>query len=310
VQRQYTYGHTLISQRRRVGDGWESSFYSTDGHGSVRQLTDTAGAVTDTYTYDAFGKLIASTGATPNPYLYTGERFDADLGLYHLRARHYDAERGRFVSVDPYPGQIDEPISLHKYLYAHADPVNLIDPSGLSAMTEYGIKIRLIALRIVSSLRALGRAIACIFIKVASVLASMVGYDEWAQVIDLAASLFLNHCPCKLSRRRTTVLGENMTERVIPFARRTGGRPLPFGTSPEQWDRMTPRQRWRMNDGALRTRIREGDRFRYIGRDPNRPDSARRRFDLTGSELQRLRERGIPYEEVASEVIFCVLGRR
>jgi RHS repeat-associated protein len=308
VQRQYTYGHVIVSQRQRQGGGWSAGFYSMDGHGSVRQLTDQSGVVTDTYTYDAFGKLISSTGTTPNPYLFAGERFDADLGLYHLRARHYNTDRGRFVSTDPYPGEIDEPISLHKYLYANADPVNFIDPSGLSAMSEYGIKIRLIALRTVESLRRLGRAIACIFIKVASVLASLVGYDSWAQVVELAASLFLRHCPCKLSKRRTTILGEGMKDRVIPFAKRTGGRPLPWGTTPEQWDKLTPRQRWKLNDGALRKRIREGDSFRYIGKD-GRPESARRRFDLTRSELDRLRDRGIPWEEVPFEEIFCVLGR-
>jgi RHS repeat-associated protein len=307
VQRQYTYGHMVVSQRQRQGGGWSTGFYSMDGHGSVRQLTDQAGAVTDTYTYDGFGKLISSTGSTPNPYLYAGERFDADLGLYHLRARSYNTDRGRFVSADPYPGEIDEPISLHKYLYANADPINFIDPTGLSAMSEYGLKIRLIALRTVAALKRLGRAIACIFIQAASVLASMAGYDEWADVVALAASLFLHHCPCKRVKGPTTILGEGMKDRVIPYANRTGGRPLPWSGTPEQWERMTPRQRWKANDRELRIRIREGDSFRYIGKD-GRPDSARRRFDLTRSELDRLKDRGIPYEVVSLiDVVMCLL---
>jgi hypothetical protein len=37
-----------------------------------------------------FGAQIASTGTTPNPYLYSGERFDSNLSLYHLRARYYN----------------------------------------------------------------------------------------------------------------------------------------------------------------------------------------------------------------------------
>jgi RHS repeat-associated protein len=200
VQRQYTYGNTIISQRQLIGGVWSSSFYSLDGHGSVRQLTNASGAVTDTYTYDAFGKVISRTGATPNAYLYSGERFDADLGIYHLRARYYNPDRGRFMSMDPYPGEIDEPLSLHKYLYTHADPVNLIDPSGYSAMSEYGIKIRLIALRMVVALKRLARAIMCIFIKVASVLASITGYAEWVVVMQLAERLLLRHCPCKLMK--------------------------------------------------------------------------------------------------------------
>jgi RHS repeat-associated protein len=142
VQQQYTYGNTIISQRRRLASGWALNFYSTDGHGSVRQLTDETGAVTDTYTYDAFGKLISRTGTTPNPYFYAGERFDADLGLYYLRARYYNADRGRFFSMDPYPGGTYDPASLHKYLYAHADPINFTDPSGLSELIDSAVILR------------------------------------------------------------------------------------------------------------------------------------------------------------------------
>ena len=192
VQKQYTYGHTIVSQKWRLSNGWAVSFYSMDGHGSVRQLTDQAGAVTDTYTYDAFGKLISRTGTTPNPYLYAGERYDTDLGLYYLRARHYNADRGRFVSMDPYPGEIDDPVSLHKYLYVNADPVNFIDPLGLSA-TEEGIFSKL-ATRWAPAAYIVGRQIACVLITNASVIAATLGYDEWLDVAQLAETLALIPC--------------------------------------------------------------------------------------------------------------------
>jgi YD repeat-containing protein len=73
VTRTYTYGHSLINQRQLVNSQWLVSFYGYDGQGSVRLLTDFSGAITDTYTYDAFGNLIASTGNTPNEHLYAGE---------------------------------------------------------------------------------------------------------------------------------------------------------------------------------------------------------------------------------------------
>jgi RHS repeat-associated protein len=130
VVRQYTYGHDLISQRQLVAGQWSLSYYGYDGHGSVRLLTDSAGAVTDTYTYDAFGTLTARTGATPNEYLYAGERFDPETGLYHLRARYMRPETGRFWSMDSFEGAAADPPSLHKYMYAGADPVNNVDPSG------------------------------------------------------------------------------------------------------------------------------------------------------------------------------------
>jgi hypothetical protein len=80
VSRTYTYGLSLISQKL-VASSSQLSFYGFDGHGSVRFLTDPTGAVTDTYDYDAFGNLIASTGTTPNNYLFAGEQFDPALGL-------------------------------------------------------------------------------------------------------------------------------------------------------------------------------------------------------------------------------------
>ena len=37
---------------------------------------------------------------------------------------------GRFITMDSYEGSIDDPVSLHKYLYANANPVMYSDPSG------------------------------------------------------------------------------------------------------------------------------------------------------------------------------------
>ena len=101
-----------------------------DGLGSTRALSNDAGAGTDTYTYDAFGTLAGSTGLTPNNYLFTGEQFDPAIGFYYLRARYYAPGSGRFLTMDPWQGSIFDPVSLHKYLYAHGDPVNNVDPGG------------------------------------------------------------------------------------------------------------------------------------------------------------------------------------
>lgn len=122
----YTYGHDLVSQVRSAGT---TSLPLHDAQRSTRQLTDSAGAVTDSYTYDAFGNELASTGSTPNDFLYAGEQLDPDLGLYYLRARYYDPSTGRFAATDPLAGTLTDPPSLHRYLYAAADPVNKADPS-------------------------------------------------------------------------------------------------------------------------------------------------------------------------------------
>ncbi|HVF06356.1 MAG TPA: DNRLRE domain-containing protein [Frankiaceae bacterium] len=108
---------------------------------------------------------------------------------------------------------------------------------------------------------------------------------------------------------RTTILGENMKDRVEPFANATGARTLGFGTTDEQWHALTWRQKWKLNDGQLRARIREGDDFRYIGPDEGRTDAQRLKFDLTGSELLRLDERGVPYETVSKYEVRKTIGR-
>jgi RHS repeat-associated protein len=105
-------------------------FYQYDGQLSTRQLTDTAGGATDTYTYDAFGVLLAFSGTTPNVYLYGGEQLDPNIGFYYLRARYYAQALGRFITTDPERGSIFDPASLHRYLYANANPITFGDPSG------------------------------------------------------------------------------------------------------------------------------------------------------------------------------------
>jgi RHS repeat-associated protein len=138
VQRTYTYGLERISELQTINNTPTVSFYQYDGRGTVRMLTDVSGAVTDTYEYDAFGNQISHTGTTPNAYLYRGERYDADLGLYYLRARWYNPATGRFMTRDPYQGSIYDPASLHRYNYARANPANFIDPSGRASAAEYG----------------------------------------------------------------------------------------------------------------------------------------------------------------------------
>jgi RHS repeat-associated protein len=140
VQRVYTYGLNRISQSQASG----TSFYGYDGHGSVRILTDTSGAVTDRYDYDAFGNVISQAGSTPNVYLYSGEQNDPNLNVYYLRARYYRADGGRFVSSDPADGRTLEPISLHKYVYAAANPINRNDPSGLLSLPELAVTTAII----------------------------------------------------------------------------------------------------------------------------------------------------------------------
>jgi RHS repeat-associated protein len=95
----------------------------------------------DSYDYDAFGNLINSTGATPDVYLFAGEQYDPALGLYYNRARYLNTATGRFWTADTVEGQDQRPLTLHKYLYADANPVDGTDPSGnQDSMAELGVE--------------------------------------------------------------------------------------------------------------------------------------------------------------------------
>jgi RHS repeat-associated protein len=133
LSRAYNYGLNLISQQQFNTNTLlpsTLSYYGYDGHGNVRFLMDTNGTITDRYTYDAFGNLIASTGSTPNNYLYCGQQWDPDLGLYYNRARYLNTDTGRFWTSDTTEGNNEDPLSLHKYLYAEDDSIDGIDPTG------------------------------------------------------------------------------------------------------------------------------------------------------------------------------------
>jgi RHS repeat-associated protein len=129
---EYVYGGDLISLTR---DGVDF-FYLVDGLGSVRGLTDASGGVVADYSYDAFGNLVGSSGDVENDYLFAGEQFDGELGQYYLRQRFYDSGTGRFTRRDVYEGNIENPASLHKYLYTGGNPVNATDPTGLYTLAE------------------------------------------------------------------------------------------------------------------------------------------------------------------------------
>jgi len=130
VTRTYTWGLELISEHQPINSTATTSYYVHDGHGSVRALTNSAGAVTDTYDYDAFGNLLHSIGTTPNNYLFADEQLDPNLNFYYNRARYLATSTGRFWTMDSYEADDGNALSFHKYLYAQADPVDNRDPSG------------------------------------------------------------------------------------------------------------------------------------------------------------------------------------
>jgi RHS repeat-associated protein len=135
IVRAYTLGLDVVTQAA-VGQALHLLY---DAHGSTRALLNGAtaqvaqdgGAVKQVYSYDAYGQLLGFAATPLTNLLYSGELTDRSTGLQYLRARYYDPVSGRFNRLDPFAGDIKAPLSLHKYLYTHGNPIVGIDPSGL-----------------------------------------------------------------------------------------------------------------------------------------------------------------------------------
>ena len=120
--------------------------YLYDGQGNVT-TTMRAGQISDSYSYDPFGEITAVThdgtaktpleaqndnGLSDNDVLwgYNGEEYIEEAGLQYLRQRHYSPETGTFTSQDTNEGDLTNPLSQNRYIYAENDPVNGNDPGG------------------------------------------------------------------------------------------------------------------------------------------------------------------------------------
>jgi RHS repeat-associated protein len=117
------------------------TYLVTDALGSVRGTVNSAGALTGTTAYDAWGNPETAGGLTAtSPFGYAGGYTDPD-GLIYLINRYYQPATGQFISVDPDVAETNLP-----YAYATGDPVDDTDPLGLYTLSaclgfngEYGI---------------------------------------------------------------------------------------------------------------------------------------------------------------------------
>ena len=130
VKAAYVHGPGIDQPLAMLRDG-KTFYFHADRLGSVRALTDQSGGVATTYDYGAFGK-VETRGAVSNPFTFTGREWDASTGLYYYRARYYDPALGQFLSPDPLPAALDEPLGQNPYLYVRNQPLRFVDPLGLA----------------------------------------------------------------------------------------------------------------------------------------------------------------------------------
>jgi RHS repeat-associated protein len=118
-----------------VSAAGERRYLLSDGLGSIRQATDESGNVVAYHEFDPYGVPVQGGG---EPYGYTAEWWEDEVDLLHLRARHYDPETGRFLSKDPWTGNVHIPQTKNGYVYVLNNPVTGQDPSGMICIFGYG----------------------------------------------------------------------------------------------------------------------------------------------------------------------------
>lgn len=132
--RRYVWGLGLAYEV----EGTSALVYHVDGLGSVRAITDATKAVGQTYESDEFGVPITTSGGSAQPFGFTGEQNDPEVGLVYLRARQYDPLLGRFVSRDRWAGSARRAVSLNRFTYVSNNPATHTDPSGFCTDPDPG----------------------------------------------------------------------------------------------------------------------------------------------------------------------------
>lgn len=131
---EYTY-YPGIDQPHSMRRGGQTYYYAQDAQGNVTGLIGATGALAATYEHTPFGETISASGTPANVYRFKGREYDAESGLYFMRARYYDPQLGRFNSEDP----IGLAGGINSYAFAGNDPVNNIDPYGLTCYGVYRV---------------------------------------------------------------------------------------------------------------------------------------------------------------------------
>ena len=110
-------------------------YYVLNLQGDVIGLINTSGTYVAQYAYDAWGKVISSSGtlADINPLRYRGYYYDSETGFYYLGSRYYDPAIKRFINADEATIAVADNASLSdKNLFAYCDnnPVMRKDDGG------------------------------------------------------------------------------------------------------------------------------------------------------------------------------------
>ena len=112
-------------------------YYVTNIQGDVVAILNAAGTAVVTYTYDAWGNPLSTTGSMAstlgvhNPLRYRGYVYDEETGLYYLQSRYYNPTWGRFINADSVVSNVGGDVQGNNlFAYCFNNPVNMIDLTG------------------------------------------------------------------------------------------------------------------------------------------------------------------------------------
>lgn len=117
------------------------TYVYTDPQGTPLAEADASGNITARFDYTPYGVSVPSMGAAPSGLGYTGHVNDPETGLVYMQARYYDAEVGRFLSVDPVGVALGNTFNFNRFAYANNNPNSFIDPSGKEICGVYSCEI-------------------------------------------------------------------------------------------------------------------------------------------------------------------------
>ena len=138
----YIAGIAVVTEPVSGGGAADTMYMLRDHLGSTDVVTDATGAVTDRFSFDAWGKRRDVTWAAflnvpaaiwQNGRItrgYTGHEQLDPIGLVHMNGRVYDPELGRFLSADPFIQDATNLQALNPYSYVQNNPLSFTDPSG------------------------------------------------------------------------------------------------------------------------------------------------------------------------------------
>jgi RHS repeat-associated protein len=89
--------------------------------------------------YLPYGAIRWESGLWSTDRRFTGQRWEASLGLYDYRARFYDPALGRFLQPDPLVPEPGNPQALNRYAYVNNNPLKYTDPGGHWLETAWDI---------------------------------------------------------------------------------------------------------------------------------------------------------------------------